>query len=86
MFGMGFGEMLVVLIIAVIFLGPEKIPETARTLGKWFHELKSSMDEIKSSFEEDVRETTKTSKPSPAVQTLQQAIQTPETNTETKKS
>lgn len=56
MFGMGFGEMLVVLIIAVIFLGPDKIPETARTLGKWFHELKSSMDEIKQSFEADVRE------------------------------
>ncbi|GEM_PF-2685273 len=57
MFGMGFGEMLVVLMIAVIFLGPEKIPQTARTLGKWFHELKSYVDEIKQSFETDLRDT-----------------------------
>lgn len=56
MFGMGFGEILVVLVIAVIFLGPEKIPETARTLGKWFNEIKSSMDEVKKSFETDLKE------------------------------
>ncbi len=58
MFGMGFGEILVVLVIAVIFLGPEKIPETARTLGKWFNEIKSSMDEVKKSFETDLKENT----------------------------
>ena len=61
MFGMGFGELLVVLIIAVIFLGPDKIPETARTLGKWFHEIKSSLDEVKSSIETDLDEVKKTS-------------------------
>ncbi len=54
MFGMGFGEILVVALVAILFLGPEKIPETAHTLGKWFHELKRSMDDLKSSFEEDV--------------------------------
>ncbi len=56
MFGMGFGEILVILVIAVIFLGPEKIPETARTLGKWFNEIKSSVDEVKKSFEADLKE------------------------------
>jgi Tat protein translocase TatB subunit len=58
MFGMGFGELLVVLAIALIFLGPEKIPSTARTLGRWFHEIKSSLDEVKQSFERDLQENT----------------------------
>ena len=51
MFGMGLGEILVVLFIALIFLGPEKIPSTARTLGKWFHEIKSSLDGVREAFE-----------------------------------
>lgn len=81
MFGMGFGEMLVILILAVVFLGPEKIPETARSLGKWFYELKSSMDDIKKSFETDARETTKPSKPN----TVPQDLQATEINTDTPK-
>lgn len=63
MFGMGFGEILVVLVIAVIFLGPEKIPETARTLGKWFHEIKSSLDDVKKSFETDLKNDDSSKKP-----------------------
>ncbi len=55
MFGMGFGEILLVLVIALVFLGPEKIPETARTLGKWAHELKRSMDDLKGAFEKDAK-------------------------------
>jgi Tat protein translocase TatB subunit len=64
MFGMGFGELLVVLAIALIFLGPEKIPSTARTLGRWFHEIKSSLDEVKQSFERDLQEKTPSSRKS----------------------
>ncbi len=59
MFGLGFGELLVVLVIALIFLGPDKIPKTARTVGKWVHELKHSLDDIKEAFEKDVKQTTK---------------------------
>src|SRR5262249_24396260 len=56
MFGMGLGELLVVFAIALTFLGPEKIPSTARTLGRWFHEIKNSLDEVKNSFERDFTE------------------------------
>jgi Tat protein translocase TatB subunit len=59
MFGMGFGELLVVLIVALIFLGPEKIPQTARTLGKWLHELKGTMDDVRNAFEKDINEPSK---------------------------
>ncbi|MFC2044104.1 twin-arginine translocase TatA/TatE family subunit [Chloroflexota bacterium] len=33
-FGLGLGEVLLVLVIALIIWGPERIPEVARTLGK----------------------------------------------------
>ncbi len=56
MFGLGFGEILVVLLIALVFLGPEKIPETASTLGKWFYELKHSLEDVKSAFEKDFKD------------------------------
>ncbi|MBL7685898.1 MAG: twin-arginine translocase TatA/TatE family subunit [Deltaproteobacteria bacterium] len=65
---MGIGEILVVVIIALIFLGPEKIPKTAHTLGKWFYEIKSSLDSFKISFEEDMkRNVKKMEKPSESV-------------------
>lgn len=63
MFGLGFGEILVVLLLLLVFVGPEKIPETARALGKWYNELRHAMDGVKSAFEEDLK--TK-DKPSPA--------------------
>ena len=53
---MGVGEILVVLFIALIFLGPERIPSTARTLGKWFHEIKNSLDGVRDAFEKDLKE------------------------------
>ena len=34
LFGMGFGEILLILIVALIIFGPGRIPEIARTLGK----------------------------------------------------
>ncbi len=57
MFGLGLGELIVVLVIALIFLGPEKIPKTARTLGKWVYDLKHSLDDVKEAFEKDIQKT-----------------------------
>ncbi len=34
MFGLGFGELIVIFIIALIFIGPKKLPELAKGLGK----------------------------------------------------
>ncbi len=69
MFGLGFGELLVILVIALIFLGPDKIPKTAKTLGKWVYELKHSLDDIKDAFEKDVRQTTKNNPTEPSKET-----------------
>ncbi|MEK7313763.1 MAG: twin-arginine translocase TatA/TatE family subunit [Deltaproteobacteria bacterium] len=46
MFGIGFGELILVAALALIFIGPDKMPEIAKTLGKAFAELKKAMKEV----------------------------------------
>jgi sec-independent protein translocase protein TatB len=46
MFGLGFSEILVLGVIALIFLGPEQLPELARTVGRFMNDLKRSTESI----------------------------------------
>ena len=55
MFGIGFSEFLVILIIAVIALGPEKLPGAIVTAAKYFKMLRSAVNEAKSSFESEIK-------------------------------
>lgn len=43
----GFGEVLVVLVIALVVLGPKRLPETARALGRALRELRESAGETR---------------------------------------
>ncbi len=56
MFGVGFQEILLILLIALIFFGPSKLPELAKSLGKGFAEFKKAADEVKRNFQEAVSE------------------------------
>ena len=47
MFGLGFSEILLCLVIALIVFGPEKLPELARLLGRTMGELRRTLDDIK---------------------------------------
>lgn len=55
MFGIGATELIVILLIALIVLGPKEIPKVARTIGKGMRELQRAKDELKESiqFDED---------------------------------
>ena len=42
MFGLGFAEILVILVIALVFIGPKRLPGLARTLGKGLREFQNA--------------------------------------------
>jgi sec-independent protein translocase protein TatB len=54
MFGMGFAEIIIIAIIAVIFLGPDKLPETMVNIAKFFKSLKSTVASAKDSLEQEL--------------------------------
>jgi len=54
MFGMGFTEILFIAVIAILFLGPDKLPEAMVQIAKFFKSVKSTVNEAKSSFEEEI--------------------------------
>lgn len=54
MFGIGTSELLVIVAIALIILGPKKLPELARSLGRTLGELRKTTDELKTSIDEEI--------------------------------
>ena len=54
MFGMSFGEILVIAIIAILFIGPDKLPDTMVKIAKFFRSFKKSIHEVKDSIEQEV--------------------------------
>ena len=42
MFGLGFGELILILLIALIFIGPKKLPELAKGLGKGMRDFQNA--------------------------------------------
>ncbi|MCV6607579.1 MAG: Sec-independent protein translocase protein TatB [Campylobacterales bacterium] len=54
MFGMGLGEILLVAIIAIVFLGPDKLPEAMVKTAKFFKKIKITVDDAKSTLEEEI--------------------------------
>ena len=54
MFGMGFVEILVIVAVAIILLGPEKLPKALVDAAKFFKAVKKTMDEAKESLDKEV--------------------------------
>lgn len=46
MFGLGMGELLVIFLFALLFIGPKKLPELAKGLGKGLREFQKAKDDI----------------------------------------
>ena len=51
MFGIGTSEILIILLIALLVLGPKEIPKIARMLGRGLREIERAKDELKKSIE-----------------------------------
>ena len=60
MFNIGGGELLIILLVIVIFIGPSKLPEIANTLGRLSSSIRrfnqSFQDEIRNSFDDPIEE------------------------------
>ncbi|GAA8143395.1 Sec-independent protein translocase protein TatB [Helicobacter pylori] len=54
MFGMGFFEILVVLIVAIIFLGPEKFPQAVVDVVKFFRAVKKTLNDAKDTLDKEI--------------------------------
>lgn len=55
MFDMGFTEMMLIGIVALIVIGPERLPGVARTAGKYFGRLKRFMTTVRADVEQELR-------------------------------
>jgi len=55
MFGMGFSEILIILIIGIIFLGPDKLPEAMVKIAKFFNAFKKTINEAKDSIDQELK-------------------------------
>ncbi len=54
MFGLGMGEIVIILVLALILLGPQKLPDAAKQLGKGLREFRKATEDLKSQFETEL--------------------------------
>jgi len=55
MFGMSLGEIFIIVIIAILFVGPDKLPDAMVKIAKFFRSFKSTINEAKESFDRELQ-------------------------------
>lgn len=53
----GVPELIIIFVVALIVFGPRKLPELGKSLGKGLAEFRKASNELRSTFEEEVRNT-----------------------------
>lgn len=52
---MGFAEMLIIGIVALLVIGPERLPSVARSAGKWIAKIKNFINSVKNDVEREFK-------------------------------
>jgi len=63
MFGLGMGEIVIILVLALILLGPQKLPDAAKQLGRGLRDFRKATEDLKSQFETELYSEPKPAKP-----------------------
>ncbi|MEQ1565716.1 MAG: Sec-independent protein translocase protein TatB [Myxococcota bacterium] len=50
MFGLGTGEMLLIAVVAVLVIGPDRLPQAMRQLGRWYGQVRRTADDLRRAF------------------------------------
>jgi sec-independent protein translocase protein TatB len=55
MFGMSFSELVIIAVLALLLLGPDKLPDAAKTVAKGIREFKKATDDLKGQIDTEFR-------------------------------
>lgn len=54
MFDIGFAELLVIAVVALVVMGPERLPQTLRTMGLWIGRMRQTFSSVRQELENEV--------------------------------
>jgi sec-independent protein translocase protein TatB len=63
MFGMSFGELMIIAVLALLLLGPDKLPDAAKQAGKLMRQFKAATDDLKGQLEDEIYKEERKPKP-----------------------